>query len=70
MTSEQWVMILTFAAGVIALASQFLTLSEDWTRLLAFAVAVINLALATFFGRAVWSGRQARKDAEQRVNEL
>ena len=59
MSRDQWVMVLSFAAGVVGLASQFLTLSDDWVRLLGFAVASINLALTTFFGVQVYAGHKA-----------
>jgi len=63
MSKDQWVMVLSFVAGVIGLAAQFLTLTEDWTRLLGFAVAVINLALMTFFGAQVYAGHKASNQA-------
>lgn len=67
MSSDQWVMILTFVSGVLILASQLLTLSDDWTKVLAFLVAVINLALSVFFGRAVYQGHQAAAAAKDKA---
>lgn len=54
MTREQWVMILSFVAGVLTLAGQFVNPSPDFAALISFGVAVINLALCTFFGVQVY----------------
>lgn len=67
MSSDQWVMILTFISGVLLLASQFLTLTDDITKILAFLVAVINLAMSVFFGRAVYQARQVAKAKENQA---
>jgi hypothetical protein len=50
MNQQLWIMVLTFVAGVLALASQMLPVSPELVPWLAFLVAVINLALAIFFG--------------------
>lgn len=53
-------MVLTFIAGMLALASQMLPVPPELVPWLAFAVAVVNLALAIFFGV---TGYQVRKEA-------
>lgn len=65
MTREQWVTLLTFIAGLLALAGQSFDLSGDWSKVVTFLVAAINLGLATFFGNKVYQARQARIRAER-----
>lgn len=54
MSREQWVMILSFVAGVLSLSIQALSPEPDVARLIGFAVGVINLAMSTFFGVQVY----------------
>ena len=64
MNKELWTMVLTFLAGVLALASQMLPVPADLVPWLAFGVAVINLALAIFFGVTGFKVRAAARAAK------
>lgn len=63
MTKELWVSLLTFVAGVLALATQLLPVPPDLIPWLTFAIAVINLGLSVFFGVAGFRARAAAKAA-------
>lgn len=64
MNKELWIALLTFLAGVLALASQMLPIPANVVPWLAFGVAVINLALAVFFGMA---GYRVRAEARAKT---
>ena len=62
MSKELWIALLTFAAGVITLATEMLPIPQNVAPYLLFAVGVINLAMAVFFGV---TGVRARNAANQ-----
>ena len=64
MNQQLWVSLLTFLAGVAALASQMLPVPTELVPWLTFGVAVINLALGVFFGVTGFRARAAAKAAK------